>query len=46
VQLFEQVSPAMAKAQAVLPLECAKQIASPDVVEIGIGREAATGRVR
>ena len=25
VQLFEQVSPAMAKAQAVLPLECAKQ---------------------
>jgi hypothetical protein len=24
-QLFEQVSPAMAKAQAVLPLECAKQ---------------------
>src|SRR5437588_12621529 len=25
VQFFEQVSPAMAKAQAVLPLECAKQ---------------------
>ena len=25
VQLFEQVSPAMAKAQAVLPLECTKQ---------------------
>jgi hypothetical protein len=25
VQLFEQISPAMAKAQAVLPLECAKQ---------------------
>ena len=25
VQLFEQVSPALAKAQAVLPLECAKQ---------------------
>ena len=25
VQLFEQVSPAMAKAQAVLPLECANQ---------------------
>src|SRR4051794_7237681 len=25
VQLFEQVSPAMAKAQAVLPLECGKQ---------------------
>jgi len=25
VQIFEQVSPAMAKAQAVLPLECAKQ---------------------
>src|SRR3984957_4080711 len=25
VQLFEQVSPAMGKAQAVLPLECTKQ---------------------
>ena len=25
VQIFEQVSPAMAKAQAVLPLECTKQ---------------------
>ena len=32
VQLFEQVSPAMAKAQAVLPLECAKQASKGSAV--------------